>query len=139
MINPNVTLDQVNAMSKNTMLEHLGIVITELGSDYLIGTMPVDHRTVQPMRLLHGGASMTLIESLGSIGSTLLVDMTKHNIVGIEINGNHIRAVKSGIVTGKAKIVHRGRTTHIWQVDITSEDGKLVCSGRLTTLVIDKK
>lgn len=138
MIPLNIPLEKVNAISKNTMLEHLGIVITAVGADYLVGTMPVDHRTHQPVGLLHGGASAVLIESLGSMGSSLIADHTKNNVVGIEINANHIRGVKTGMVTGKAKLVHGGKTTHIWQVDITDENQKLVCTGRLTVLVVPK-
>jgi 1,4-dihydroxy-2-naphthoyl-CoA hydrolase len=138
MINKNVPLDMVNAMNKNTILEVLGIKTIELGDDYIVGTMPVDKRTRQPMGLLHGGASAVLIESLGSIGSTLIVDITKQNIVGIDINANHIRGVKSGLVTGKASILHCGRKTHVWQVDIKDDENKLVCSGRLTVMITDK-
>jgi 1,4-dihydroxy-2-naphthoyl-CoA hydrolase len=129
-------LKKLNAWSKNTMVAHLGIELTEIGDDYLIGTMPVDHRTHQPMGLLHGGASAALIETLGSVGSAMRVDQSKYSVVGIEINANHIRGVKSGIVTAKAKLVHGGRTSHIWQVDITDENQKLVCTGRLTVLVV---
>ncbi len=139
MIRKDTPLDKLNAFNKNTMLDHLDIQITDLGDDYIIGTMPVDSRTHQPMGLLHGGATLTLIESLGSIGSSLIVDMSKHNIVGIEINANHISSAKSGIVTGKASILHCGRTTHIWKVDVHDENQKLICTGRLTTLVINKK
>lgn len=138
MINKNIPLDSVNSMSQNTMLDTLDIKIIELGDDYLVGTMPVDNRTVQPARLLHGGASVVLIESLGSVGSALIADMTKNNIVGVEVNANHLRGVKDGIVTGTAKIVHCGRKTHVWQVDITTSDNKLVCTGRLTVMVTPK-
>ncbi len=139
MINPNIPLDIINNFSQNTLLEQLDIRVTKLGEDFIEGTMPVDKRTHQPAGLLHGGASAALIESLGSIGSTLLVDMATHNIVGLEINANHVRGVKSGVVTGRAKIVHAGRKTHLWQVDITNEEGKLVCTGRLTVIVVEKK
>jgi len=135
-INKNIPLEAVNGMCKNTMLKVLGIEITEIGEDYLKATMPVDSRTHQPMGLLHGGASAALIESLGSIGSSLMVDLTKFSIVGIEINANHVRGVKSGFVNAKAKIIHPGKTTHIWQVDIFNEEKKLVCTGRLTVLVV---
>jgi 1,4-dihydroxy-2-naphthoyl-CoA hydrolase len=138
MIDPNIPLDIINKHSKNTLLEQLGIQVTKLGEDFIEGTMPVDKRTHQPVGLLHGGASAVLIESLGSIGSTLLVDMATHNVVGLEINANHVRGVKTGIVTGRAKIVHAGRKTHLWQVDITNEEGKLVCTGRLTVIVVEK-
>ena len=138
MINPNTPLDIINAYRKNTLLEQLDIHITNLGEDFIEGTMPVNNRTHQPAGLLHGGASAALIESLGSIGSTLLVDMSTHSIVGLEINANHVRGVKSGMVTGRAKIVHAGRKTHLWQVDIKNEEGKLVCTGRLTVIVVEK-
>lgn len=139
MINTSIPLEKVNGMSKNTMLEVLGIKTTELGEDYIIGTMPVDKRTHQPVGLLHGGASAALIESLGSIGSSLIVDIQKKNIVGLEINANHIRGIKSGLVTGKAKIIHCGRKTHIWQVDISDESDKLICTGRLTVMITDRE
>lgn len=138
-IDINIPLDIINSMSKNTMLETLDIRIIELGEDYLVGTMPVDHRTHQPMGLLHGGASAVLIESLGSIGSSLLVDLKTENVVGIEINANHLKGMRSGTVTGKAKVLHAGRTTHLWQVDLTDEEGNLVCTGRLTVMVVPKK
>lgn len=137
MINKNATIEIVNAMSKNTLLEVLDIQVTELGDDYLKATMPVDKRTHQPMGLLHGGATAALIESLGSIGSSLIVDIKKHGIVGVEINANHIRGVREGIVTGTAKIVHAGRKTHVWQVDVHNEENKLVCTGRLTVMITD--
>jgi len=128
-------LKQVNDFNKNTLMEHLGIEITEVTEDTVSAKMPVDKRTHQPMGLLHGGASAALIESLGSIGSALSVDMTKQFIVGVEINTNHVRGVKSGFVYGKATCIHKGRTTHIWSADILNEDGKLVATGRLTVLV----
>ncbi len=139
MINTAVPLKSVNDFSKNTLLEHLGIEITALGDTFIEGTMPVDKRTHQPVGLLHGGASAALIESLASIGSSLIVDIKTHNIVGLALNANHIRGVKTGIVTGRAELVHGGRTTHVWQVDIKNEAGKLVATGRLTVLVIEKK
>lgn len=133
---PQVPLEQLNAMGENTMLAHLGIQITELGDDYICGTMPVDHRTHQPMGLLHGGANAVLAESLGSYGSSLMVDLTTHGVSGLEINCNHIRGVRSGQVYGKATIRHRGRSTHIWEIEITNEEGKLVCLSRLTVAVM---
>lgn len=139
MINTNIPLDQVNAMSRNTMLEALDIRVIELGEDYLKGSMPVDNRTHQPMGLLHGGASCALIESLGSIGSSLIADMRTHNIVGIEINANHLKGAKEGIVIGTAKVVHAGRKTHVWQVDIEDENKRLICTGRLTVMVTPKQ
>ena len=139
MIDTSVPLEKINEISRNNMLSHLGIEIIGLGQDYLIGSMPVDHRTQQPMGLLHGGATATLIETLGSLGSSLLVDLSKFNVVGIEINVNHIRGVKSGFVSAKAVILHEGRKTHIWQVDVKDDTQKLIATGRLTVMVIDKK
>ncbi|MES2800014.1 MAG: hotdog fold thioesterase [Bacteroidota bacterium] len=134
-----VPLDLINSFSKNTMMELLGIECIELGADYLIATMPVDKRTHQPMGLLHGGASAALIESIGSMGSTLLLDLTKEAPVGLEINANHIGSVKSGMVKAIGKIVHAGKRTHLWQVDIFDmETQKLVCTGRLTVMVVQR-
>lgn len=138
MIRKDVTLKTLNSYRANTMIELLGIEVIEIGTDYLVGTMPVDKRTHQPAGLLHGGASAALIESLGSLGSSLIVDLEKYGIVGIEINANHIRGVAKGIVTAKVQIVHCGKSTHIWQGNIVDENNKLVCTGRLTILVVDK-
>jgi 1,4-dihydroxy-2-naphthoyl-CoA hydrolase len=135
-----VSLDVVNAMNKNTLMEALGIECVEIGTDYVISRMPVDHRTHQPMGLLHGGASMALIESIGSMGSTLLIDLEKEAPVGLEINANHVSGVRSGFVKAIGKIVHAGKSTHIWQVDIFNEEtNKLVCTGRLTVMIVPKK
>jgi len=139
MINTNIPLSEINKMSTNTLLEQLDIQIIKVNPDSIIGTMPVNHKTHQPMGLLHGGASAALIESLGSIGSSLIVDLKKQAVVGLEINVNHIKGAKEGIVTGEAKIIHCGKTTHIWRVDVKSEKGDLVATGRLTVIVIEKK
>ena len=138
MINTSVTLNEVNLLSKNTLMEHLAIEYIEIGSDFICGKMPVDKRTIQPLGLLHGGASAALIESLGSLGSALCIDLTQQYIVGVEVNVNHIRSVRSGHVYGKAILKHEGRQTHIWQVDILTEGNKLVSTGRLTVLVKNK-
>jgi len=130
-----MTLEDVNNFNKNTLMEHLGIEITKISKKSISAKMPVDHRTHQPMGLLHGGASAALIESLGSVGSAINVDLTKQFIVGVEINTNHIRGVKSGFVFATANCIHMGRTTHVWTADITNEEGKLVATGRLTVLV----
>ncbi len=129
----------VNEMSQNTMLSHLGIKFTELGEDYLTATMPVDHRTHQPMGLLHGGASAALAETLGSFASHLVVDTSKFDCVGLEINANHVRPKTEGIVTGIAKPIHLGSKTHIWDIRIEDERGKLICISRLTMAVLPKK
>ncbi len=134
-----VDIETVNAFNKNTLMEVLGIKCIEIGDDYIVSTMPVDHRTHQPMGLLHGGASAALIESIGSMGSTLLIDLSKEVPVGIEINANHIGGVKSGEVKAIGKIVHAGKRTHLWQVDIfDTATEKLVCTGRLTVMIVPK-
>ncbi len=132
------TLDQLKEMSKNTMIEHLGIEYLEIGADYLKAKMPVDHRTTQPVGLLHGGASVALAETLGSMAAALCVDREKKGIVGIEVNANHIRSVNHGWVIGMAKPVHIGNTTQIWEIKIYNELDKLVCVSRLTVAVINK-
>lgn len=118
------------------MLEHLAIEITELGNDFVKGRMPVDHRTVQPMSILHGGASVALAESLGSIGAYLTVDPTKYHCVGMEINANHLRPVSSGYVYGTAHPLHIGSKSQVWNIEIVNEKNKLVCISRLTMSVI---
>ena len=134
-----VSLEQVNAMSKNTLMETLGIKCIEIGSDYVVSTMPVNAKTHQPMGLLHGGASAALIESIGSMGSSLLVNLEKEVPVGLEINANHIGGVKEGFVKAIGKIVHAGKRTHVWQVDITdTSTGKLICTGRLTVMIVKR-
>lgn len=130
-------LTQINAFNRNTMMEFLDIQCTEITDEHIIATMPVDHRTHQPMGLLHGGASAALIESIGSIGSALLCDLTKEHPVGLEINANHIGGLKTGLVKAIGKIVHAGKRTHVWQVDIYDhETAKLICTGRLTVMIV---
>ncbi|GAB2534665.1 hotdog fold thioesterase [Rufibacter soli] len=133
-----VTLEQLNAWNKNTLGEHLGMEYTEIGEDYLIGRMPVDHRTHQPLGLLHGGASVALAETLGSVGATMFLDLDKQYCVGLEINANHVKAVRSGYVYGKATAVHVGRKTQVWEIRITTESGGLVCISRITMAVLDR-
>lgn len=130
------SLDRLNGWSTNTMMETLGIRITEIGDDWVRGTMPVDHRTHQPYGLLHGGASVVLAETLGSSAAMLTLDPTQEVAVGLDINANHVRGVRSGIVIGTARKVHIGRTTQVWEIRIESEDGELVCISRITMAVI---
>ncbi len=132
------TLEKLGQVSKNTMVEHLGIKITEIGDDYIKATMPVDHRTRQPMGLLHGGASVALAETIGSIAAKLAVGR-EANCVGIEINANHVRSVKGGAVTGIAKPVHLGASTHVWDIRIHDEENNIVCISRLTMAVLRSK
>ena len=129
-------LARINAWSTNTMMETLGIRITAIGDDWLQGTMPVDHRTHQPYGLLHGGASVVLAETLGSSAAMLTLDPEKELAVGLDINANHIRGVRSGIVTGTAKMLHIGRSTQVWEIRIESEEGALVCISRITMAVV---
>lgn len=134
-----VPLDVINGWNRNTLMQTLAIECIELGDDFIVARMPVDQRTRQPAGLLHGGASMALIESIGSMGSGLLIDPETEQPVGIEINANHVRAVTDGFVRGTGTLVHAGRRTHLWQVDIIEEaTGKLVCTGRLTVMVVPK-
>lgn len=130
------SLDRLNGLSANTMMETLGIRFTEVGDDWLRGTMPVDHRTHQPYGLLHGGASVVLAETLGSMAAMLTLDPAQEAAVGLDINANHIRGVRSGTVTGTARAVHIGRSTQVWEIRIETEAGELVCISRITMAVI---
>lgn len=136
MINPNITLDILNESSKNSMVAHLGIIYTAIGKEHISAKMPVDHRTHQPMGLLHGGASVALAETLGSVAATFSVDHEKYTCVGMEINANHVKSLTEGWVTGTARPMHIGKSTQIWQIIINSESGELVCVSRLTLAVI---
>jgi len=133
------TLESLQKRCSNTLCEHLAMTFTEIGPDYLVATMPVDHRTKQPAGLLHGGASVALAESLGSVASLLCLRSDDKMPVGIEINANHLRAVESGSVTGRVTAIRRGRTIHVWAIEITNDDGDLVCTSRLTVMIVDRK
>jgi 1,4-dihydroxy-2-naphthoyl-CoA hydrolase len=133
------TLDHLREISKNTLVDRLGIEFVEIGDDYLKAKMPVDHRTKQPAGLLHGGASVALAETLGSVAAALCVNRDKKQVVGIEINANHIRAVNAGWVTGVSKPIHIGSTTQIWEIKIYNQEDKLVCVSRLTVVVINNE
>ena len=130
-------LKKVNALNKNTLMEVLGMECIEIGDDYIKASMPVDRRTHQPMGLLHGGASAALIESIGSMGSALILDLSKEAPVGVEVNANHVGGLRQGRVIATGKLVHNGKRTHVWQVDIHDEASeKLICTGRLTVMII---
>lgn len=133
-----VDLAAINTHAANTLVSNLGIVMTAAGEDWLRGTMPVDARTVQPYGILHGGASVALAETLGSVAGNLCVDTTKEMVVGLEINANHVRAMRSGVVTGTARALHVGRSTQLWEIRIENDDGKLVCVSRLTLAVVPR-
>lgn len=132
-------LSALNDHSRNTMAELLEIRFSEIGDNYLKATMPVCHKTHQPHGLLHGGASAALAETIGSVASWLAIDRSKQMCVGIEINCNHLRAKKDGIVTATAEPLHIGATTHVWDVRIRDEKEKLVCISRLTVAILRKK
>jgi uncharacterized protein (TIGR00369 family) len=133
------TLEEVNALHKNTLMEVLDITCIGLGENVLTFKMPVDHRTHQPMGILHGGASAALIETVGSFGSYLMAKGTPERPVGLSVNAEHIRAVRSGYVIATGTLIHPGSSTHIWQVDIREEaTEQLVCTGRLTIMRIKK-
>lgn len=139
LFHPNVTLEILNKMSANTMVEHLGIVFTAIGDDYIQATMPVDHRTHQPYGLLHGGASVALAETLGSVAAHCCIDTSIQYCVGLDINANHVKGVKQGTVTGTTKPIHIGKRTHVWEIRITNEQNELICISRITMAVIDKR
>ena len=130
--------EELDSLSKNTLMTALGIRFIGIEGDCLRATMPVDARTMQPFGLLHGGASAALAETLGSTASHLCIDARTHYSVGLAINANHVRAKKDGIVTGAARPVHLGRSTHIWEILIKDERDKLICVSRLTTLIRER-
>ena len=132
------TVEELNGSRQGTLIATLGILFTEIGADFVRGTMPVDVRTVQPYGLLHGGASLALAETLGSMGASMCVDADEYQVVGQEINGNHVRAARSGLVTGTARAVHLGGRTHVWSIDIVNDAQKLVCISRITMAVIKR-
>jgi 1,4-dihydroxy-2-naphthoyl-CoA hydrolase len=131
-------LAAIERWSENTMMRAIGIRITEIGEDFLRGTMPVDARTHQPYGILHGGASVALAETLGSTAAMLCCE-DGFATVGLEINANHIRAVRSGIVTGTARPLHIGRSTQVWEIRIENEAGQLTCVSRLTMAVVPQR
>lgn len=128
-------LEEINARSADTAVAHLGIEITEVGDDYLVGRVPVDHRTKQPFGLLHGGVSVVLAETLGSIAA-FHASPEGHLAVGLDINANHLRAVRSGWVTGTARAVHIGKATQVWQIDMVDDQGKTNCVSRITMAIL---
>ena len=134
-----VDIEAMKRQNPPTLLDALGIEITRITEDFIEGTMPVDHRTHQPFGMLHGGASVALAETLGSVGANLCVDPQTHYCVGLDINANHISGMRSGTLTGIAKPIHVGRTTQVWEIRMTGDDGKLVCVSRLTMAVVAKK
>jgi 1,4-dihydroxy-2-naphthoyl-CoA hydrolase len=133
-----VPIELLNTMSVNTMVQHLGIQFIEVGVDFLVAKMPVDHRTHQPMGLLHGGASVALAETLGSVAAHCVIDREKQYCVGLEINANHIKAVRDGFVYGTVRPVHIGKSTQVWEIRIVNEKKDLVCISRITMAILNR-
>ena len=133
------SVEELRNFQHETMGQHLGIEVTDMGPDWLEARMPVDARTVQPDRILHGGASVALAETLGSVGGTMCVDRERFQVVGQEINANHLRPVMSGHVTGRASPIHLGRRSQVWNIEIRDDRGRLVCVSRLTIAVIERQ
>jgi len=133
------TAEALNAQARRTLVEHLGIEVLEVGPDFVRGRMPVDERTRQPFGLLHGGASVVLAETLGSMAANLCIDPEQHVAVGLEVNANHLRAVTSGWVTGTARALHIGRSTQVWEIRIEDAEGRPSCISRLTMAVVARR
>lgn len=131
-------IERCNVFSKNTLMETLSIIFTDAGPDFLVATMPVNSGVHQPMGLLHGGASVALAESVGSAASMLYVDAETEEVRGIEISANHLRSKRDGMVTGTARIIHKGKKIHLWEIKITDEEDKLVSLCKLTNMVLPK-
>lgn len=135
---PAITLSMLNATSQGNMIGFLGIEYTAIGTNYLSAKMPIDNKTKQPMGLLHGGASVVLAETVGSMASNLLVDNTQYYGVGLAINANHLRSATAGYVHAVAKPIHIGQSTHVWEIHITNEQEQLICASRLTVAILAK-
>ncbi|MDP2088045.1 MAG: hotdog fold thioesterase [Flavobacteriaceae bacterium] len=138
-MNKTETLDFLNSLSKNTLMETLEIKFVDLGDDFLTATMPVNSRVFQPMGILHGGATVALAESVGSSASHLFVDNEKFMVKGIEIAANHLKSKSDGIIIATAKIIHKGRTTHLWEIKIVDEENNLISLCKLTNIILEKK
>jgi len=135
-----IPLEELNAMNKDTLMEKLGIQYVEIGENFVVASMPVDHRTKQPMGLLHGGASAALVETVGSLGSVLLIDHNTHYAVGLEVSANHVGGIQDGEVLAKATLVHGGKSTHLWSIEVREKGSdRLICTGKHTVMVLEKK
>jgi uncharacterized protein (TIGR00369 family) len=133
-----ISVNDINKRCRNTLIDHLGIEFTEVGDDHLIATMPVDQRTIQPAGILHGGASAALAETVGSAASNYCIDPETKSAVGLDININHIRAARPGMITAIARPLHLGKMTHVWEIKIFNELKQLVSAARLTMAIINK-
>ncbi|MEQ9303031.1 MAG: hotdog fold thioesterase [Marinoscillum sp.] len=134
-----LTAQELNAFSKDTMVEHIDIEFTEVGPDYIVAKMPVNNKTRQPMGLLHGGASVVLAETLGSVAASVVVAPLNKVAVGLEISANHLKGKRDGFVIGTANPLHIGRSTHLWEIKIRDEDDQLICVSKITMAILDKK
>ena len=131
-------LKALNTITKNTLMETLAITYTDVGEDYLVATMPINSTVHQPMGLLHGGATVALAESVGSAASHMFIDTSAYIVKGIEITANHLKSKKEGLVTATATILHKGKTTHLWKIEVTDSDGAMVSFCKLTNIVLPK-
>jgi 1,4-dihydroxy-2-naphthoyl-CoA hydrolase len=139
MLDKEAILNRFNKMCKNTLMETLAIRFTDIGDDFVVAKMPVNSKVHQPYGLLHGGATVALAESVGSAASAYFVDSQKFIVKGIEISANHLKSVKDGVVTATAKMIHKGRTTHLWEIRIVNEKNELVSLCKLTNIILEKK
>ena len=137
--NKDVSLEQLSKMSDNTLVSHLGIILTKIGEDTLEGTMPVDERTFQPARLLHGGASCVLAETLGSVAANMVIDTKEKMAVGQHIEATHVRSATKGLVRGVAKMIYMGRSSQTWRIEIFNDENKLICDSKIIMAIVNKK
>lgn len=138
MFPKNITVESINSFSKNTLLSHLDIEFIKLDENSITAKMPVNFKTSQPMGILHGGASVALAESIGSVGSNLLIDTKLESAVGLSINANHVGSATNGCVYGKGILIHKGKSTHVWSIEIKEQDERLISICRLTVMIIKK-
>lgn len=139
MLDKEAILNKLNKMCENTMMETLKIQYTKVGNNYLQAVMPVNSRVHQPYGLLHGGASAALAESVGSAASAIFVDTNTYIVKGIELSISHLKSIREGKITATAKVVHKGKTTHLWEIKIVNENGDLISVSKLTNIVLEKK
>ena len=133
-----MTIEEINNFCQNTLISNLDIKFIEIGETYVVAHMPVSSKTQQPLGILHGGASLALAETVASAGSFLMVDIQKYNVFGLQVTGNHIATAKDGLVVAKAEIIHKGESTHVWNVNIRDENGKLISVARVTNIITEK-
>lgn len=137
-LSTNIPIDELNCVARNTLIDNLGILFTEVGDDFVKATMPVDKRTFRPGGSLHGGANLALAETLAGLGSMLIIDFDKYDVRGIQISASHTRGIAEGIVYATAKAVHVGRQTHLWDIRIEDKEGQLISTGRVTNMIVKR-